>query len=540
MAAAVSRPEAVTGPSAPPLVPSAADGVMGSAESRPEGEEVLVVKGLRTFFFTYNGVVRAIDGVSFKISRGETLGLVGETGCGKSVTAFSITRLIPDPPGRIIEGEVWFRGANLLWGLDKEARYQFNPKTQRMKVKRWFRRVKAANERMTAVRGSGIGMIFQEPSQAMNPIFSVADQLGEALLLHRGRVIIDEMLKATPNASGVRPAIEILANAAADGSPTDIRAAANAVGAAARAPAVATEAYYLARAAGPRSAQLKSQILHALARFRLSGAQRSYLSYRSRLLALDRKLHQVYIEEMRTGQARPSARNHLLAQKRLDRYRHFYFDVWGIRGRMQRVLKNELFWRVVTALEGVSIANPVLVARGYPHELSGGMLQRVMIAMALSPDPDLLIADEPTTALDVTVQAQILELMRDLKHRIGSAILLITHDLAVIAEVADRVCVMYAGQIVESGPVREIYSRPLHPYAQGLLASIPRIDQPERELTSIPGSVPNLINPPSGCRFHPRCPYAMPVCKEARPPTTLEGPGHVVACYLYKGPVAPE
>jgi oligopeptide/dipeptide ABC transporter ATP-binding protein len=165
------------------------------------------------------------------------------------------------------------------------------------------------------------------------------------------------------------------------------------------------------------------------------------------------------------------------------------------------------------------------------------MLQRVMIAMALSAEPELLIADEPTTALDVTIQAQILELMRDLKNRIGTAIMLITHDLGVIAEVADRVCVMYAGNIVEVAPVRDLYKHPLHPYSQGLLSSIPRMDQPDKKLESIPGSVPNLIYPPTGCRFHPRCPHAMPICKETRPPMTLEAEGHTVACYLYHGPV---
>ncbi|HEV8049785.1 MAG TPA: ABC transporter ATP-binding protein, partial [Thermoplasmata archaeon] len=199
----------------------------------------------------------------------------------------------------------------------------------------------------------------------------------------------------------------------------------------------------------------------------------------------------------------------------------------------------ETLWQTVRLLEGVSIANPVQVARGYPHELSGGMLQRVMIAMALCSEPELLIADEPTTALDVTIQAQILELMRDLKARMGSSILLITHDLGVIAEVADRVCVMYAGNVVETAPVRELYKHPLHPYTQGLLSSIPRMDEPDKKLESIPGSVPNLIYPPSGCRFHPRCPHAMPVCREKRPPMTIEGGGHTVACYLYNGPVAP-
>ena len=534
MAAITDRPTPSEG-LPPPLseTPPAAE-----TPAAPESEEVLVVKGLRTFFFTYDGIVRAIDGVSFKIRRGETLGLVGETGCGKSVTAFSITRLIPDPPGRIIEGEVWFRGANLLWGLDQEARFRFDPKTQRMKIKRKFRRIRAGNDRLNAVRGTGIGMIFQEPSQAMNPIFSVSNQVGEALMLHRGRAIIQDLLHATPKSPEVQPAIEALVNVAANGVPSEVRAAAEALGRAVGVPSVATQAYYLARQAGSRSTGLQHDLQRAVGRLRLSSYERSYLAHRDRLLGLQWQLHRVYLDEMRSGESHLAHRTRLGAQIRLERYRHFYFGLWGIRSRIQRPLNAELFWRVVATLEGVSIANPVQIARDYPHELSGGMIQRVMIAMALSPDPDLLIADEPTTALDVTVQAQILELISDLKRRIGSAILLITHDLAVIAEVADRVCVMYAGNIVESGPVREIFQRPLHPYSQGLLASIPRIDQPERELSSIPGSVPNLINPPHGCRFHPRCAYAMPVCKEARPPMTVEGPGHTVACYLYKGPVA--
>jgi len=185
----------------------------------------------------------------------------------------------------------------------------------------------------------------------------------------------------------------------------------------------------------------------------------------------------------------------------------------------------------------VRIANPAQVARGFPHELSGGMIQRVMIAMALSGEPDVLLADEPTTALDVTIQAQILELLDELRRRVGTAILLITHDLAVVAEVADRVCVMYAGQIIEQATVRELFDRPLHPYTQGLLASVPRVDQPEKSLKGISGYVPDLITPPSGCRFHPRCPHAMPVCKGEKPPTTREGSDHTVACYLYHGPV---
>ena len=522
-------------PSANPPLPDTAGAASAAA---PAEEDLLVVRGLKTFFFTYDGIVRAIDGVSLRIRKGETLGLVGETGCGKSVTAFSITRLIPDPPGRIIEGEVRYRGANLLWNLEKEAQYRENPKTHRIKIRRRFRAINAANQRMAAVRGNGIGMIFQEPSQAMNPIFSISDQVGESLLLHRGIAIIDELLHATPNSPEALAAIDRIVAAAADRRTTDMREACRELGVAAITPSAGTQAYYLARAADGSTDHLRADILRALGRLRLSSSQRTYLAHRRRLLVALNELHQVYAQEMRGGHALGSARRKLEGRMRRERYVHFYYGLWGVRGRIQKTLKDELFWRVVAALEGVSIANPVQVARGYPHELSGGMLQRVMIAMALAPDPGLLIADEPTTALDVTVQAQILELMRDLKSRVGSAILLITHDLAVIAEVADRVSVMYAGQVVETGPVREIFRRPLHPYSQGLLASIPRMDQPDRELSSIPGSVPNLITPPPGCRFHPRCPYAMPVCKTARPPLTVEGPEHEVACYLYKGPVA--
>jgi peptide/nickel transport system ATP-binding protein len=513
---------------------------MPSPLPSPSDDAVLSVEGLRTFFFTYDGIVRAIDGVSFQIRKGETLGLVGETGCGKSVTAFSITRLIPDPPGRIVEGKIVFRGANLLWGLDQEARFKHNAKTGRMKISRNFRRVKAGNERMTAIRGKAIGMIFQEPSQAMNPIFSISDQVGEALVLHRGVEIIDGLLAATPSAPEVPPAVDRWLNAVADNIPANMLSASRALADAVHCPSFATQAYYIARQSFPEPRTLRADVLRAIKRLRLAGSERAYLLHRRREILLGRELQALSVREMTAGRLETGRRARLHGRQRWERLGHFYYGVWGIRGRIQRPLKEELFWRVVAALETVSVANPVQVARGYPHELSGGMIQRVMIAMALAPQPALLIADEPTTALDVTVQAQILELMRDLKHTAGSSILLITHDLAVIAEVADRVCVMYAGQIVESGPVAELYERPLHPYAQGLLASIPRIDRPDRELASIPGSVPNLINPPSGCRFHPRCPYAMPVCKQARPPMTVEGIGHTVACYLYKGPVADE
>jgi oligopeptide/dipeptide ABC transporter ATP-binding protein len=250
---------------------------------------------------------------------------------------------------------------------------------------------------------------------------------------------------------------------------------------------------------------------------------------------LRQRANALHLADLRGTPAGAPAHARVRARTTVERLSHFYYGLWGLRGWVRRPLDQELLWRVVRLLEGVRIANPARVAQGYPHELSGGMIQRVMIAMALSGEPDVLLADEPTTALDVTIQAQILELLDALRTRVGTAILLITHDLAVVAEVCDRVCVMYAGQIVEQAPVKELFHNPLHPYTQGLLASVPRVDQPGKELSTIAGSVPDLIDPPTGCRFHPRCPEAMPVCRGKRPPVTDEGSGHTVACYLYHG-----
>jgi peptide/nickel transport system ATP-binding protein len=323
-------------------------------------EALLEVDNLRVSFATEEGVVQAVDGVSFSVDRGEVVAIVGESGSGKSVTVMTLMGLTRGPNARF-EGTARFGGRDLVTAPDAE---------------------------LQKVRGAQIAMIFQDPISSLDPVYRIGTQIIEQIRVH-------------------------------------------------------------------------------------------------------------------------------------DR----------------NVSKAEAMDRASQLMERVGIPRATERLRSYPHEFSGGMRQRVMIAMALSCSPKLLIADEPTTALDVTIQAQILELMRDLKNRIGTAIMLITHDLGVIAEVADRVCVMYAGNIVEVAPVKDLYQHPLHPYSQGLLSSIPRMDQPDKHLESIPGSVPNLIYPPTGCRFHPRCPHAMPVCKESRPPMTVEGEGHLVACYLYHGPV---
>ena len=543
--AAVSRTPAddvtlATGTTGAPLPSPTSFPPQPAAEVHDRAPVVLDVRDLKTYFFTYDGVVKALDGVSFKVRRGETLGLVGETGCGKSVTAFSITRLIPDPPGRVISGKILFRGTDLLWGLGDEAKIKVDPETGRAKVRRRFRKIKADLDRMSAVRGRGISMIFQEPTQAMNPVFSISDQISESLLLHQGLELIDSLTSATPRDPAVKASFDALIEAARDGGPDAARGAARKVGEAVHLHSFGTQAFYVVRDGSRDPEELTRRLEKALHRLRVSGFERQYLRHRRRLMELDNEFHELYMLEMREGRVDRHRRRVLRARRTRYRLSGVGYGIWGIRRRVQRPLREESFWRTVQLLEEVSIANPVQVSRGFPHELSGGMLQRVMITMALSTQPTILIADEPTTALDVTIQAQILELMRELKHHIGTAILLITHDLAVIAEVADRVCVMYAGQIVETAPARDLYQHPLHPYTQGLLASIPHLERPDKKLSSIPGSVPDLIHPPEGCRFHPRCPYAMPVCKEVRPPTSVEGPEHTVACHLYKGPTAVE
>jgi peptide/nickel transport system ATP-binding protein len=529
-----------------PILTSTEGGTTSSAPARAAGAAaepsegpVLRIHGLRTYFYTYDGVVKALDGVDLEIRPRETLGLVGETGCGKSVTAFSVLRLIADPPGRIMSGEIWFGEANLLWGLEKEAKFKPVKKSNRVKVKRNFRAIQAAQERVNAIRGGGISMIFQEPSSALNPIFSISDQLGEALRLHRGREILDGLLVPPPSSAAVDAAIETLMAAPAGSEGQNVRAACVAFGEALGHETLGTQAYHIMRQSGLTVEQRQAELVAATRRFHLAPLQRSFVLHELRNVELREETDAAHREEMVQGRSM-GGQLRLLRSRALGHwFRGIAYGLPGIGRRAKKSVKDEMFWRSVHLLEGVSIANPYQVARGYPHELSGGMLQRVMIAMALSSDPALLIADEPTTALDVTIQAQILDILRGLKHRLGSSVLLITHDLGVIAETADRVAVMYAGVVVETAKVQDLYRSPLHPYTQGLLNSIPRMDDPTKRLESIPGSVPNLIYPPSGCRFHPRCPHAMEICKQARPPVTLEAPGHTVACYLYHGPVAP-
>lgn len=319
-------------------------------------EILLEVKNLQTHFTTKRGTSKAVDGIDFKLHKGETLGIVGESGCGKSITSLSILRLIPSPPGKIAGGEILFKGRNL---------------------------VELPESEMRKLRGNEISMIFQEPMTSLNPVLPVGEQIAEAIRLH------------------------------------------------------------------------------------------------------------------------------------------------------QKLSKKEAAKQAVEMLRVVGIPSPEKRAKQEPFQLSGGMRQRVMIAMALSCNPEVLIADEPTTALDVTIQAQILRLMKDLQERLGMGVILITHDLGVVAETCDKVAVMYAGNIVEHATTEALFEKPLHPYTQGLLASLPKIHEDQEELYTIEGNVPSAFNMPPGCRFATRCPFATELCHEQKPDLIAHDSGSSVRCWMY-------
>ncbi len=380
-----------------------------------EQEDLAEIKNLYLNFYTYDGIVRALDGVDLKIKKGEILGLVGETGCGKSVTSLSMMAMVITP-GAIESGEILF-----------------NTNQGKMDI------LNLNETELMNVRGGNIAMIFQEPRAALNPVYSVGDQIAETYMHHRK----EEMIKTALS-------------------------------------------------------ELQKEVKKAtgLKRARINFA----ISMYERMLKNPKSLRPRLVLKI------PILR--------------------GFQNRMKQIIRRE----TVELLKVLRIPDPDRVVDMYPHELSGGMAQRVVIAMALTCSPTMLIADEPTTSLDVTVQSQILFLIKELKQQLGSAILYVTHDLGVVAEVCERVAVMYAGNVVEIGDVMTFFKKTYHPYAQALLESIPR---PGRKFTTIPGTVPSLISPPQGCRFYDRCRYAFEKCPKVKPELVEAEKGHFVACHLY-------
>jgi peptide/nickel transport system ATP-binding protein len=378
--------------------------------------KLLETVDLVTNFYTYEGVVKALDKVSLNIDHGITFGLVGESGCGKSVTVRSMMRIIQEP-GKVEGGKILFYPTA---AGDAEA----------------IDLLQQSESYMRAIRGDSISMIFQEPNAALNPIMSIGDQVSESFLFHRK----GEMCKKIN----------------ADLNAADCRT------------------FY----------------------------------------PLKKVLQVLY----RTGEKKPDA----WILKVISRI--------PILKRWDQRLRKEALRRSIEIIEKLSIANAAEIVRHYPHNLSGGMKQRIVIAIALACNPILLIADEATSNLDVTIQAQILELLRELKQKEISSVLLITHDLGIVAETCDRVGVMYAGNLCEVADIKDLFRSPRHPYTRALLNSVPRLSQ-EGALQSIEGSVPNLVTPPSGCRFHPRCPHAMQKCKGVFPEMIEVAKNHQVACY---------
>lgn len=376
------------------------------------GNALLNIQDLKLYFFTLLGVVKALEGVELRLERGDTLGLVGETGCGKSVTALSTIRLVPIPPAKIMDGRILFEGKDLAKMNEDEIR---------------------------SIRGHKISVVFQEPTTSLNPVLKVGDQVAEVIMIHQ--------------------------NLAAE------------------------------------SLQTKIDRLKA----RRAWLEAKGLSLVSKLMGLEGQIRR--LEGSRENPPKPSRRD--LHRAALD--------------------------RAIQLLRLTGLPDPERTAERYPHELSGGMRQRVMIAIALACNPDLLIADEPTSSLDVTIQAQIIQLMRELKRQMGSSILLITHHLGLVAHMCNKVAVMYAGRVVEYAVAAQLFKNPLHPYTKALLRSVPKIREETEQLESIPGTVPDLLDPPKGCRFHPRCDSALGVCSEHAPRLIEVAPEHLVSCHLLRG-----
>jgi peptide/nickel transport system ATP-binding protein len=465
---------------------------------------IVEIQDLEVKFYTYAGVVEALDGVNLFVREGEILGLVGETGSGKSVTSLSIMRLVP-PPG-IIEG-----GRIIL----RDSKKQQDTLTM-------------SENSIRKVRGKDIAMIFQEPRAYLNPVYSTQDQIAEVMLVHRKEELLENSI-ASVEKKLIEGRKAVLGKQKARLDKEKPEGEKEKAELAKRRDAVEKKLGDLTTKPPPSNNEIASyrRLLRA-ERFWPTERARQFQKKKAELERLKATGGKQFAELMKVE---PSEYKLGIGSRIrgavLVRAMRF-----PARFNRKRQFKSEVRKEVVKVLKSVEIPDPERVARMYPHELSGGMAQRVVIAMALACNPRMLIADEPTTNLDVTVQAQILNLVKILKKNYGSAILYITHDLGVVAQSCDRVAVMYAGNVVETADVFETFSNPLHPYTRALLDSIPRPGEPFK---SIPGIVPSLVNPLKGCRFHDRCSYATEMCLSVKPKFIEVKPDHYVSCHLYGG-----
>lgn len=451
-------------------------------------EEVIIeIEDLYINFYTKAGVVKAIDGVNLSIIKGETFGLVGESGCGKSVTANSIMGLVQTPPGKIEKGVVKFTTPKEILDRVKSRKHfirskiKIDPNSDKVDI------LKLSKRDIRLIRGRAISMIFQEPMSALNPVFTAGDQISEIILLHEKKELAEAVLKKIED--GQKPKKKYKRATKKIGQKGESRCS-NCNG-------IVLEDQEICPQCDSSFVRNPNGNKMLFAGFYKNIYKKMAANPEDRTLAIMAKI--------------PLVR------------------------RYRRPMIKEANEKALRMLRLVRIPDPKNVMKSFPHELSGGMQQRVMIAIALSCRPQLLIADEPTTALDVTIQAQILKLIQELQEEMGTSVLMITHNLGIVAEVCDRVGVMYAGCLVERADTESVFKEPLHPYTQGLMNSIPKVDLELTRLETIEGNVPNLIKPPSGCRFHTRCPYVMEHCKVEKPPLIEITPGHSVACHLYGG-----
>lgn len=496
------------------------------------------VNDLVTRFFTSKGIVKALENVSFKIYPGEVYGLVGESGCGKSVTSTSIMDLIPDPPGRILSGEIFIDNFNVLSDIKSLAKIRIRSETD-VRIKRNKGAIKRHNFILSKIRGNKIAMIFQEPFLALNPTISIGKQISEVIMLHNIIGMADSIMKReTMKSTDVDQLLDeieeiedysvrkkIINQWTRNFGIPDLEVSITSL-----LDHVKDKKYVADEMTHMIEENQKEINLDRIKEIR------DYYTIENKIFELT--LNQIQFE--RAGEIKKAQET----KSKIRQYRSFankkYFKLKLLlklfNKRVLSVFHKEARRRVIELLSLVNLAGPEVVIDEYPHELSGGMQQRAMIAMALASNPKMLIADEPTTALDVTTQAQILELITELNKVMGMSVLFITHDLAVIAEMCNKVGVMYAGNIVEETSTEEIFNDPKHPYTVGLMNSLPRADKKrEKELKfeTIPGNVPNLISPPTGCRFHPRCKFAMDICSLKKPKLTEVAENHKVACFLY-------
>ncbi len=461
-----------------------------------EDKNFIKIAGLFVNFYTKSGVVKAIDGVDLEIKHGETLGLVGESGCGKTVTANSIMRLIPSPPGKIEQGRILLdlpvELHQKLVELENEEKLGADPSTIKKRMEEIapeldnYDILRRSKNQMRKIRGKQISMIFQEPMSALNPVFTIGFQLTEILYLHETQDLI----------KGALLRLEEARDKLKTKTPPE-----------------------------PTAPELEEP--------KCAVCSSSLTSRHRRCPYCGSDLHKIKRNGFALWNMKREERALVRMSKDPDDILIMVMNKVPLLNSYKKRLETEAMGKAVRMLRLVRIPDPGNIINNYPHELSGGMQQRVMIAMALACKPKLLIADEPTTALDVTIQAQILKLMRELQEEMGTTILMITHNLGVVAEVCERIGVMYAGNIVEIGATDDIFAEPLHPYTQGMINSIPSVTSTAEHLEVITGSVPNLLHPPLGCRFHPRCPFAMPICSVEKPLLIDIQKDHQVACHLY-------